>query len=218
MNVIAPSAAGLLERPHATLAFDTAGRTGPLAVHAHGSLSSRAHEQRAGLFDWTPLTATHRLTRYDARGHGRSTGRAVPADYGYPALAEDLLALCDHLSPDEPVTALGASMGAATVLWAALARPERFSRLVLAIPAVAWEARAPAARGCAPPPPWSNGAARARCGPPRGSPARRRCSPKSRSTRASSTPPRSSSRPSCGPPPRPTCPRPTACASSPTPP
>ncbi len=38
-------------------------------------------------------------------------------------------------------------MGAATVLWAALARPERFSRLVLAIPAVAWEARAPRREG-----------------------------------------------------------------------
>ncbi|MGW4381213.1 alpha/beta fold hydrolase [Kitasatospora sp. NPDC004531] len=141
-------ATGLLERPHATLAFDVAGGAdGPLAVHAHGSLSSRAHEDRAGLFDWTPLTATHRLARYDARGHGRSTGRPVAADYGYPALAADLLALCDHLSPDAPVTGIGASMGAATVLWAALARPERFDRLVLAIPAVAWAAREPRRTG-----------------------------------------------------------------------
>ncbi|MFD8481477.1 alpha/beta fold hydrolase [Kitasatospora sp. NPDC059673] len=150
MTVSAPSdrpVAGLLERPDATLAFETTGSAGPLAVHAHGSLSSRAHERRALLFDWTPLTATHRLARYDARGHGHSTGRPVPADFSYPALAEDLLALCDHLSPDAPVTALGASMGTATVLWAALARPERFDRLVLAIPAVAWEARDPRRSG-----------------------------------------------------------------------
>ncbi|MFJ5921645.1 alpha/beta fold hydrolase [Kitasatospora sp. NPDC092948] len=147
---VTPSAGpvvGRLERPHATLAFETLGAAGPLAVHAHGSLSSRAHESRAGLFDWTPLTATHRLARYDARGHGQSTGRPVPADFSYPALAADLLALCDHLSPDAPVTGLGASMGAATVLWAALARPERFDRLVLAIPAVAWEAREPRRAG-----------------------------------------------------------------------
>ncbi|MFJ5229682.1 alpha/beta fold hydrolase [Kitasatospora sp. NPDC088391] len=137
---------GLLERPHAVLSYSVAG-SGPLAVHAHGALSSRAHEDRAGLFDWTPLTARHRLARYDARGHGDSTGRAEPADYTYPALAADLLALCDHLSPDAPVTGLGASMGTATVLWAALARPERFDRLVLAIPAVAWEARTPRRNG-----------------------------------------------------------------------
>ncbi|MFD8598113.1 alpha/beta fold hydrolase [Kitasatospora sp. NPDC059646] len=147
MTTTAPTATGLLERPHATLAFETAGGPGPLAVHAHGSLSSRAHERRAGLFDWTPLTATHRLARYDARGHGHSTGRPVPADYGYPALAADLLALCDHLSPDRPVTGIGASMGSATVLWAALARPERFDRLVLAVPAVAWAAREPRRAG-----------------------------------------------------------------------
>ncbi|RKE22452.1 alpha/beta fold hydrolase [Streptomyces sp. TLI_171] len=138
-TVAAPDT-GRLQRPHARLAYTATGR-GPLAVHAHGALSSRAHEQRAGLFDWTPVTATHRLARYDARGHGESTGRAEPADYSYPSLAADLLALCDHLSPDAPVTGLGASMGTATVLWAALARPERFDRLVLAIPAVAWEAR-----------------------------------------------------------------------------
>ncbi|MEV4560111.1 alpha/beta fold hydrolase [Kitasatospora sp. NPDC049285] len=131
----------LFDRPHATLAYRTAGR-GPLAVYAHGAFSSQGHERRADLFDWSALTRTHRLVEYDARGHGESTGRPVEADYAYPALATDLLALCDHLSPDRPVAALGSSMGAATVLWAALARPERFSRLVLATPAVAWQARA----------------------------------------------------------------------------
>ncbi|BAJ32034.1 MULTISPECIES: alpha/beta hydrolase [Kitasatospora] len=138
---------GRIERPHATLAYTVTGGPGPLAVHAHGALSSRAHERRAGLFDWTGLDRARRLARYDARGHGESTGRPVPDDYRYAVLADDLLALCDHLSPDAPVTALGASMGAATVLWAALARPERFDRLVLAIPAVAWAARAPRRSG-----------------------------------------------------------------------
>ncbi|MFB7946065.1 alpha/beta fold hydrolase [Kitasatospora phosalacinea] len=138
---------GRFERPHATLAYSTTGRRGPFVVHAHGALSSRAHERRAGLFDWTPVTATHRLARYDARGHGESTGRAVSADYRYSSLAADLLALCDHLSPGVPVSGFGASMGSATVLWAALARPERFERLVLAIPAVAWAAREPRRSG-----------------------------------------------------------------------
>ncbi|GAA1937616.1 alpha/beta fold hydrolase [Kitasatospora viridis] len=129
-----------LDRPHARLAYQEDG-TGPLVVYAHGALSSRDHDRRLG-FDWSPITAAgHRLARYDARGHGRSTGRPVEADYAYPALGADYLALCEHLAPGERIDAVGSSMGAATVLYAALAEPERFDRLVLAMPGVAWQAR-----------------------------------------------------------------------------
>ncbi|MGF1424915.1 alpha/beta fold hydrolase [Kitasatospora sp. LaBMicrA B282] len=131
----------LLDRPHARLAYQSTG-SGPLAVYAHGAISSRDHEERMGFFDWSPVAAAgRRLVRYDARGHGRSTGRPVAADYAYPKLGEDLLALCEHLAPAGPVAGLGSSMGAATLLWAALQEPQRFDRLVLVIPAVAWQAR-----------------------------------------------------------------------------
>jgi pimeloyl-ACP methyl ester carboxylesterase len=130
-----------LDRPNARLAYRSSG-AGPLAVYAHGALSSRDHEGRMGFMDWSPIAAAGlRLVEYDARGHGESTGRAVEADYAYPALGDDLRALCDHLAPGVPVHAVGSSMGAATVLWAALAEPERFDRLVLAMPGVAWQAR-----------------------------------------------------------------------------
>ncbi|MGI3782440.1 MAG: alpha/beta fold hydrolase, partial [Janthinobacterium lividum] len=93
---------------------------GPLTVSAHGLSADRWSLEAAGLFDWSPLVAAgQRLVRYDARGHGRSTGRPVPDDYRWPDLAEDLLALLDVLSPGRPVRAVGASMGSATLLYAA---------------------------------------------------------------------------------------------------
>jgi hypothetical protein len=39
----------------------------------------------------------YRLIRYDARGHGDSGATADPADYAYPSLAADQLALADAL-------------------------------------------------------------------------------------------------------------------------
>jgi pimeloyl-ACP methyl ester carboxylesterase len=125
----------------AELFYDDAGE-GPLAVYAHGGFVSQATEDRMGLFDWAPvLDAGHRLVRYDARAHGRSTGEPMDTDYTYPSLADDLLALLDHLDAAEPVAAMGASMGCGSVLHAAVRAPDRFSRLVLLIPPTAWTTR-----------------------------------------------------------------------------
>ena len=116
---------------------------GPLTVVAHGMGNDRWSLENAGVLDWSPLvTAGQRVVRYDARGHGRSTGRPVPDDYRWPDLAEDLLSLLDVLSPGRPVRAVGSSMGTATVLFAALKAPERFERVVLTCPPTAWSTRA----------------------------------------------------------------------------
>lgn len=131
----------LLSRPHAEIAYDSAG-DGPLVVQLHGLSSSREGDAALGVGFGLLAERGRRLVRYDARGHGRSTGRPEPDDYRWTELADDLLALIDHLSPDAPVDAIGESMGTATVLWAAVRRPERFRRLVLRIPPTAWETRA----------------------------------------------------------------------------
>ncbi|WP_375388593.1 alpha/beta fold hydrolase, partial [uncultured Amnibacterium sp.] len=95
-----------------------------------------------GYFGWAAVAHSgRRLVRYDARGHGCSTGRPVPEDYRWPRLAEDLLALLDVVSPDRPVDAIGVSMGVGTLLHAATLRPERFRRLALVIPPTAWSTR-----------------------------------------------------------------------------
>jgi pimeloyl-ACP methyl ester carboxylesterase len=129
------------------LDYDRSG-DGPPVLYGHGMLLSRAAEDRLGLTDLAPVIAAGRtLVRYDARGHGRSPGRPVPGDYEWPRLADDLLALRDDLWGTEPVDAGGASMGGATLLWAAVREPARFRRLFLLIPPTTREARVAVAEG-----------------------------------------------------------------------
>jgi 3-oxoadipate enol-lactonase len=125
----------------AELAYDVMG-AGPVVVHLHGMSSSRANDLRMGL-DFSEVGRSgHRLIRYDARGHGDSTGRAVPADYMWPALADDLMAVRSELATGEQVDGIGASMGCGTLLNAAVGSPAAFRRLVLVIPPTAWATRA----------------------------------------------------------------------------
>jgi len=121
----------------AELDVDRAG-SGPVVVQAHGMTASRASEAQWG-FDFRGLAGTHTLIRYDARGHGESSGRQEPQDYCWDNLATDLLSLLEE--EQEPVDAIGASMGTATILTAAVRRPEVFRRLVLVIPPTAWQTR-----------------------------------------------------------------------------
>lgn len=132
-----------LELDDASLAYDVFGPSdGPLVVSAHGLMSSRASEDASGVFGWSALPqAGFRLVRYDARGHGRSTGGRDEAQYAWPRLADDLLALLDTVVGDGPVDVVGTSMGVGTALWAAVRAPERFRRLALVIPPTAWATR-----------------------------------------------------------------------------
>jgi pimeloyl-ACP methyl ester carboxylesterase len=75
----------------------------------------------------------HRVIAFDARAHGRSSP-AADGDYGYGALARDLLAVLDAAGIERAVLA-GASMGAHTIASFALAHPERLAGLVLITPA-----------------------------------------------------------------------------------
>ncbi|MGW1535518.1 alpha/beta fold hydrolase [Streptomyces aureus] len=127
--------------PGARLAWTRTG-SGPAAVWAHPLCSSSLTPESFGAFDWTPVAAAGRqLVRYDARGHGRSTGQPVPDDFRFPRLARDLLTLLDVVSPDAPVAGIGLSLGTATLLHAAVMAPHRFDRLVLTAPPTAWESR-----------------------------------------------------------------------------
>ena len=134
---------GMLELDDATLSYEVADGDRPTVVQLHGLSSSRASEAAAGFFDWSPvLDAGRRVVRYDARGHGRSTGRPEPDDWAWSRLAEDLFGLLDVVAPGEVVDAIGVSMGVGTLLHAAARQPERFRRLVLVIPPTAWATRA----------------------------------------------------------------------------
>lgn len=125
----------------ATLACSLSDEGGHPVVQLHGLTSSRVVDSLLDLDLGRGLSGT-RLLRYDARGHGRSTGRQVPEDYVWPALADDLLRLLDAYFPGERVHGVGPSMGAATLLHAAVKDPDRFAGLTLLVPPTAWATRA----------------------------------------------------------------------------
>jgi non-heme chloroperoxidase len=153
----------VLARAGADLAYQIEG-DGPFLGYSHGVLLSRAADESLGVLDLAALAEKRRLLRYDARGHGRSTGRKLSQDYTWPSLADDLLAMAEvGASPksespksessksespkDESrkVDWAGGSMGTGTLLWAAVRRPAQFRRLVLTIPPTTGEARSRAA-------------------------------------------------------------------------
>src|SRR5690242_15822675 len=76
----------------------------------------------------------HRVVSYDARGHGRSSPARNAGDYTHEQLALDLEAVLDGVGLRRAVLA-GASMGAHTLLWLALNRPDRAAGLVVITPA-----------------------------------------------------------------------------------
>jgi pimeloyl-ACP methyl ester carboxylesterase len=102
-----------------------------------------AHEDDLGLFDWSSAESVARVVRYDARGHGGcECSHFEDRAYRWSALVDDMLR-----APGEgPFVAGGASMGAATAIYAAARAPRRVQGLVLVTPPSAWEAKQAQAR------------------------------------------------------------------------
>ncbi len=98
---------------------------GPVIVALHGL---------AGTGDEFIATADavggpFRFVLPDLRGHGAST--RVPDDVSRAAFVDDVAALVRHVSPGQPVTLVGQSMGGHTAILAAAALPELVERLVV---------------------------------------------------------------------------------------
>ena len=125
------------------LAWDQIGDGDRTLVWGHGLTSSRRGDQTSPLAGLVPAAAEAgwRCVRYDARGHGESPAPLDPAAYRWDVLARDMLELATVAGTDRFVAA-GASMGAATALYAALADPDRIEALVLVVPPTAWDTRA----------------------------------------------------------------------------
>ncbi|MEO3869203.1 alpha/beta hydrolase [Nonomuraea sp. B12E4] len=89
------------------------------------------HGRSANHNDWNGITQ-HFAARYhvfapDLRGHGAS---GHPGDYPLPGMAEDIVALLDHLGLPR-VTLIAHSLGAVVAYLVAGGHPERVERLVL---------------------------------------------------------------------------------------
>jgi len=77
-------------------------------------------------FQLPALAESHKVIVADSRGHGRSTRSDKP--FGYQLMADDYLALLDHLDIDK-VALVGWSDGGIIGLDIAIRHPERLSRL-----------------------------------------------------------------------------------------
>lgn len=71
---------------------------------------------------------THRVLRYDTRGHGQSSVPAGP--YDFPMLVADTVALLDHVGADR-ADVIGLSLGGMTALGLGLAHPGRVGRMLV---------------------------------------------------------------------------------------
>jgi 3-oxoadipate enol-lactonase len=121
-----------IERDGVDLSVSDTGE-GPAVVLLHGLTATR----RYVVMGSTALERSgHRVIAYDARGHGRSGPAPDPDAYGYRELGADLEAVLDRAGIERAVLA-GASMGAHTLLWFALHRPERVAGIVVITPAYA---------------------------------------------------------------------------------
>lgn len=110
-------------------------------VWAHGLTSSMESENEGGIVGVWDVPDGWQLVRYDAPGHGTGPTPKSPDELRWDALGHYMLDQADAAGA-ETFVAGGASMGAATALYAALHAPERVDALVLVIPPTAWDTRA----------------------------------------------------------------------------
>src|SRR3974390_973695 len=71
-----------------------------------------------------------RVITLDNRGHGESSNLYHVADYSIPLMANDILALMDHLDIDR-ADVMGYSLGGRMAAWLALNAPERLRSAIL---------------------------------------------------------------------------------------
>lgn len=122
------TSAHLLQRPEGRLAYTLTG-TGPLVVTAPGmgDLKEVFRDLSAAL-----VGAGHRVADLDLRGHGASD--ATFTTHGWAAIAEDLVALVEHLGG--PAVLVGASASAGAVALVAAERPDLVAGVVMLDPHV----------------------------------------------------------------------------------
>ncbi len=118
------------------------GGAAPPLIWGHGLTGSRGQSAAYPLVDLAPAEADRAVVRYDARGHGLSSMLDDPTQGSWAELANDQLALIDHLGFDRVVIG-GVSMGAGTAMHAALQLRDRLDKMILVIPPTGWAERAP---------------------------------------------------------------------------
>lgn len=104
--------------------FEGGAEDGPTIVMVHGWPDT--HRMWHGVAEL--LAADFRVVAYDTRGRGESVTDAPDAAFAVDLLADDLLAVLDATSPDEPVHLLGHDWGSVQA-WEAVGRPGARDRI-----------------------------------------------------------------------------------------
>jgi pimeloyl-ACP methyl ester carboxylesterase len=103
---------------------------GPPIVLVHGFASSLQGNYRApGIID-ALVNAGRKAVAIDCRGHGRSGKPHDPEAYGGSQMADDVIALMDHLGIDK-ADLMGYSMGGFIASALMVSHPERFRTVIL---------------------------------------------------------------------------------------
>ncbi|MGI9596571.1 MAG: alpha/beta fold hydrolase [Acidimicrobiales bacterium] len=106
-----------------TLKLYDLGGSGPLLVMSHATgFCGQVWEPMAQY-----LSAHFHCIAFDFRAHGRST-RPIDRPLEWTGFSDDVLAVFDAVSPDEPVAAVGHSMGGAALALAEASTPGRLSK------------------------------------------------------------------------------------------
>jgi len=105
---------------------------GPPIVLCHGITATRRYVVHGSR---SLERAGHRVTTYDARGHGGSDPAPPGEGYGYPELVADLERVVGATAADGRFLLAGHSMGAHTAVSYALAHADRLAGLVVVGPA-----------------------------------------------------------------------------------
>ncbi|HEX4410024.1 MAG TPA: alpha/beta fold hydrolase [Xanthobacteraceae bacterium] len=111
------------------IAFLDEGEGEPIVL-VHGFASNKEANWVAPGWVTTLTRAGRRVIALDDRGHGASTKLYDPADYHSTIMAEDVLALLDHLGVQR-ADVMGYSMGARITAFLALAHPDRVRSAIL---------------------------------------------------------------------------------------
>ena len=115
---------------HYTFYPSTKGKAAVPIILIHGFASSKEVNWLQPGWIRTLTQAGRRAVALDNRGHGQSTKLYDPAQYHSAILADDVLALLDHLEI-ERADVMGYSMGARIAAFLALAHPSRVRSAIL---------------------------------------------------------------------------------------
>jgi len=116
-----PSDSGFAAINNALIYYEIAGEGAPFVMIHAGVADSRQWSD-----EFASFAERFRVLRYDMRGYGKSE----PADGEYSHL-QDLIALLDHLHIDQPLIAMGCSMGGGLAMNLALTGPSKVRALIM---------------------------------------------------------------------------------------